>query len=74
MLQAFLSYAQKEGNTVNESLKAELELILKKNQEDRIMADSIEKKIRLTIKRTAHAVREHVVKRQSQSTAYSSDN
>lgn len=44
MLQAFLSYAQKEGNTVNESLKAELELILKKDQEDRIMADSIEKK------------------------------
>jgi hypothetical protein len=47
MLQAFISNAQKESGVINTALKTELELILKEDQEGRLMIDSIGKKFGL---------------------------
>jgi hypothetical protein len=44
ILQAFISNAQKESSTINSTLKTELELILKEDQQGRIMIDSIGEK------------------------------
>lgn len=47
ILQTYVCKAQKESGAVNTTLKAELELILKEDQEGRIMIDSIGKKFGL---------------------------
>lgn len=44
ILQTYVCNAQKDSGVINTALKAELELILKEDQEGRIMIDSIEKK------------------------------